>query len=121
MITTLAVNVLILATEDGIESQLPFTSMAGGTFFVITPAFAGYGLRTEDGSLATGAILLGILGLDDTRVNQLVIDIRGTDLRPKFHLVAIFAVEISIRAVVIGQAVQKAGAVHATETILMIP
>jgi hypothetical protein len=49
-----------------------------------------------------------------------VLNIRGSNLRTELYVVATLAIE-AIEAIIVGQTVQHTSAVHATETVLVIP
>ena len=88
---------------------------------MVLAVVAGHGLGTEDSSTASRTIFSGIFRLDESGVNDLVIHVRGSDLRAEFYSVAFFAVELTVWAIVVGQTVQEARAIHATEAIFVIP
>ena len=76
--------------------------------------------RTEDRSTTSGAIFLGVFRFDRAGVIYFVFNIRGSNLRTELYVVATLAIE-AIEAIIVGQTVQHTSAVHATETVLVIP
>ena len=76
--------------------------------------------RTEDRATASGAIFLRVFRFDRAGVIYFVLNIRGSNLRTKLYVVATLAIE-AIEAIIVGQTVQHTSAVHATETVLVIP
>ena len=76
--------------------------------------------RTEDRATASGAIFLGVFRFDRAGVNYFVLNISGSNLRTELYVVATLAVE-AIEAIIVGQTIQHTSAVHATETVLVIP
>jgi hypothetical protein len=61
MITAFAINVRIFTVENGVVSQLPLAGMAAGTLFVVEPIFAWHCLGAKDCSIASWAVLFGVL------------------------------------------------------------
>ena len=111
----------ILTIKDSIMGQHLCTGMATCAFFMVISAFAGNTFSTENGPSAPWTIFLWIIGYNNCCVNNLMIYVRWPYVRSKFLVIAILAVQVTVRSIIIGQAVQKFGAIHATEAIFVIP
>lgn len=107
--------------EGVVGEQRLLAGRANGALLVVDLALDVDSLGAKDGTSALGAVSLGFVRLDGGGIDQFVVDIRRSGLWTILSSVATFAVEISVGSVVGGQTIQETVALHAAETVLVIP
>ncbi len=80
--------------------ELLGASGATGAFSMITLFTRTNFFRLENGASATRTIFLFILIFDHAGINKLMVNVRGSRLRAILLVVALFAVESTVHAVI---------------------